>query len=427
MLIRNGRIIDPANGIDVVGDLLIEDGKVVSVGEVEGAAEYAGEVVDAQGCIVAPGFVDIHCHLRDPGLEYKEDIYTGTRAAAHGGFTSVCCMANTQPVNDNAAVTRAIIDKAQREGVVNVYPIGAITKGLKGEELAEMGQMQRAGAVAMSDDGHPVMNGRKMYLALQYAKAFDLTLISHSEDTDIVAEGLMNEGTVSTRLGLKGIPRAAEETMIARECILAEGLGARIHIAHVSTEGSVALIRHFKSRGVRVTAETAPHYVYGTDELVDELDYDSDTCVNPPLRTERDRQACIAGLVDGTLDCIATDHAPHHIDEKRVEYALAANGISGFETAFALCNTAMVLPGLMDIDMLISKLTVEPARALGLDKGTLSPGADADVVIIDPNAVWTIDPDKFLSKGKNTPFKGRVVTGAVRATYVAGKCAWQEA
>lgn len=427
MLIRNGRIIDPANGIDVVGDLLIEDGKIVSVGEVEGAAEYAGEVVDAQGCIVAPGFVDIHCHLRDPGLEYKEDIYTGTRAAAHGGFTSVCCMANTQPVNDNAAVTRAIIDKAQREGVVNVYPIGAITKGLKGQELAEMGQMQRAGAVAMSDDGHPVMNGRKMYLALQYAKAFDLTLISHSEDTDIVAEGLMNEGTVSTRLGLKGIPRAAEETMIARECILAEGLGARIHIAHVSTEGSVALIRHFKSRGVRVTAETAPHYVYGTDELVDELDYDSDTRVNPPLRTERDRQACIAGLVDGTLDCIATDHAPHHIDEKRVEYALAANGISGFETAFALCNTAMVLPGLMDIDMLISKLTVEPARALGLNKGTLTPGADADVVIIDPNAVWTIDPDKFLSKGKNTPFKGRVVTGAVRATYVAGKCAWQEA
>lgn len=311
--------------------------------------------------------------------------------------------------------------------MVNVYPIGAITKGLKGQELAEMGQMQRAGAVAMSDDGHPVMNGRKMYLALQYAKAFNLTLISHSEDTDIVAEGLMNEGTVSTRLGLKGIPRAAEETMIARECILAEGLGARIHIAHVSTEGSVALIKHFKSRGVRVTAETAPHYVYGTDELVDELDYDSDTRVNPPLRTERDRQACIAGLKDGTLDCIATDHAPHHIDEKRVEYALAANGISGFETAFALCNTAMVLPGLMDINMLISKMTVEPARVLGLNKGTLTPGADADVVIIDPNAVWTIDPEKFLSKGKNTPFKGRVVTGAVRATYVAGKCVWQEA
>ena len=427
MLIRNGRIIDPANGMDAVGDLLIEDGKVVSIGEVPGADEYTGEVVDAQGCIVAPGFVDIHCHLRDPGLEYKEDMYTGTRAAAHGGFTSVCCMANTQPVNDNAAVTRAIIDKAQREGVVNVYPIGAITKGLKGQELAEMGQMQRAGAVAMSDDGHPVMNGRKMYLALQYAKAFNLTLISHSEDTDIVAEGLMNEGTVSTRLGLKGIPRAAEETMIARECILAEGLGARIHIAHVSTEGSVALIKHFKSRGVRVTAETAPHYVYGTDELVDELDYDSDTRVNPPLRTERDRQACIAGLKDGTLDCIATDHAPHHIDEKRVEYALAANGISGFETAFALCNTAMVLPGLMDINMLISKMTVEPARVLGLNKGTLTPGADADVVIIDPNAVWTIDPEKFLSKGKNTPFKGRVVTGAVRATYVAGKCVWKEA
>ena len=427
MLIRNGRIIDPANGMDAVGDLLIEDGKVVSIGEVPGADEYTGEVVDAQGCIVAPGFVDIHCHLRDPGLEYKEDMYTGTRAAAHGGFTSVCCMANTQPVNDNAAVTRAIIDKAQREGVVNVYPIGAITKGLKGQELAEMGQMQRAGAVAMSDDGHPVMNGRKMYLALQYAKAFNLTLISHSEDTDIVAEGLMNEGTVSTRLGLKGIPRAAEETMIARECILAEGLGARIHIAHVSTEGSVALIKHFKSRGVRVTAETAPHYVYGTDELVDELDYDSDTRVNPPLRTERDRQACIAGLKDGTLDCIATDHAPHHIDEKRVEYALAANGISGFETAFALCNTAMVLPGLMDINMLISKMTIEPARVLGLNKGTLTPGADADVVIIDPNAVWTIDPEKFLSKGKNTPFKGRVVTGAVRATYVAGRCVWQEA
>ena len=424
MLIKNGRIIDPANGVDEVSDLLIEDGRIVSVGRV---ADYAGETVDAEGMIVAPGFVDVHCHLRDPGYEYKEDIYTGTRAAAHGGFTSVCCMANTLPVNDNAAVTAAIVAKARREGVVNVYPIGAITKGLKGEELAEMGQMQEAGAVAVSDDGKPVMNGRKMYLALQYAKAFNLPVISHCEDVNIVAEGQMNEGTVCTRLGLKGIPSAAEETMIARECLLAEELKTHVHIAHVSTEGGVALIRHFKARGVNVTAETAPHYVYGTDELVDELDYDASTRVNPPLRTEKDRRACIEGLLDGTLDCIATDHAPHHQDEKRVEYALAASGISGFETAFALCYTAMVLPGLMSVDMLISKMTVEPARALGLKAGTLTPGAAADVVILDPNAVWAIDTGKFLSKGKNTPFAGKVVTGSVKRTYVAGKCVWQEA
>ena len=405
-------------------DLLIKDGKIASIGNVE---NYDGEIYDASGMIVAPGFVDLHCHLRDPGLEYKEDIYTGTRAAAHGGFTSICCMANTHPVNDNAAITRAIIEKVKREGVVNVYPIGAITKGLKGEELAEMGQMQKAGAVAMSDDGKPVMNGRKMYLALQYAKAFGITLISHSEDTDITAEGQMNEGTVCTRLGLKGIPRAAEETMIARECILAEELGAHVHIAHVSTEGSVDIVRHFKARGAHITAETAPHYVYGTDELVDELDYDGDARVNPPLRTDKDRLACIEGLKDGTLDCIATDHAPHHLDEKRVEFALAASGISGFETAFALCNTAMVLTGLMDINMLISKMTCEPARALGLNAGTLTPGAAADVVVIDPNMVWAIDPTKFLSKGKNTPFKGKVVTGAIKRTYVSGNCVWQEA
>lgn len=423
MLIKNGRIIDPANGVDEVNDLLIEDGKVVSIGKVE---NYDGETYDAAGKIVAPGFVDLHCHLRDPGFEYKEDIYTGTRAAAHGGFTSVCCMANTMPVNDNAAITRSIIEKAHREGVVNVYPIGAITKGLKGEELAEMGQMQKAGTVAVSDDGKPVMSGRKMYLALQYAKAFGITVISHSEDTDITAEGQMNEGTVCTRLGLKGIPCAAEETMIARECILAEELGTHVHIAHVSTEGSVDIVRHFKSRGAKITAETAPHYVYGTDELVEELDYDADTRVNPPLRTDKDRLACIAGLKDGTLDCIATDHAPHHVDEKRVEYALAASGISGFETAFALCNTAMVLTGLMDINMLISKMTCEPARVLGLNAGTLTPGAAADVVVIDPNEVWAIDPQKFLSKGKNTPFKGKVVTGAIKRTYVAGKCVWQE-
>lgn len=427
MLIKNGHIIDPANNIDMTGELLFEAGRIVQVGHVDDAAEYTGEVFDARGMIVAPGFVDIHCHLRDPGFEYKEDIYSGTRAAAHGGFTSVCCMANTNPVNDNAAVTRYIIEKAKREGVVNVYPIGAITKGLKGEELAEMGQMKEAGAVAMSDDGKPVMNGRKMYLGLKYAKAFDLTLISHCEDINIAAEGYMNEGAVSTRLGLKGIPRAAEEVMIARECILAAELDTRVHIAHVSTEGGIALIKHFKERGVKVTAETAPHYVYGKDELVDELDYDGNTRVNPPLRTERDRQACIKGLVEGTLDCIATDHAPHHRDEKEVEYALAASGISGFETAFALCNTAMVLTGMMSLRQLISKLTAEPAHILRLDAGTLTPGAKADIAIIDPAAVWAIDPARFLSKGHNTPFAGKVVTGAVKRTYVAGNCVWQEA
>ena len=423
MLIKNARVIDPASKLDAVTDIVFEDGVIKSVGKCE---NYGGEILDAAGLIAAPGFVDVHCHLRDPGLEYKEDIATGTRAAAHGGFTTVCCMANTQPVNDNAAVTRAIIDKARAVGVVKVRPIGAITKGLKGEELAEIGLMQQAGAVAVSDDGKPVMDGRRMYLALRYCKAFNMPVLSHSEDSSISADGLMHEGEVSTRLGLKGIPAAAEQSMIARECILSEELGARVHICHVSTEGSVDIIRHFKARGARVTAETAPHYVFGTDELVDELGYDAAAKVNPPLRTERDRQACIQGLLDGTLDCIATDHAPHHRDEKQVEFALAASGISGFETAFALCYTAMVEPGLMDINTLISKMTVEPARALGLEAGTLAVGAPADITLIDPEAEWTVDPSKFLSKGKNTPFAGKRVRGAVAYTFVDGKCAWQE-
>ena len=422
MLIKNGRIIDPANGVDEVSDLLIEDGRIVSVGRV---ADYAGETVDAEGMIVAPGFVDVHCHLRDPGYEYKEDIYTGTRAAAHGGFTSVCCMANTLPVNDNAAVTAAIVAKARREGVVNVYPIGAITKGLKGEELAEMGQMQEAGAVAVSDDGKPVMNGRKMYLALQYAKAFNLPVISHCEDVKIVAEGQMNEGTVCTRLGLKGIPSAAEETMIARECLLAEELKTHVHIAHVSTEGGVALIRHFKARGVNVTAETAPHYVYGTDELVDELDYDASTRVNPPLRTEKDRRACIEGLLDGTLDCIATDHAPHTEAEK-ADFYKAPNGVIGMETSFAASYTALVQSGILSVSDLIDKMSVRPAKILGIDGGTLRVGARADLILIDENEAWTVDTEKLHGKSKNCVFKNCTLQSKIKMTVSAGRIVYND-
>ncbi|MDY5350394.1 MAG: dihydroorotase, partial [Candidatus Ventricola sp.] len=331
ILIRGGRLIDPANGIDGQLDLLLEDGRVAAIGE--GLDAQGARVIDAAGRVVAPGFIDMHCHLRDPGLEYKEDIVSGTRAAARGGFTGVCCMPNTKPVNDSAAVTRYIIEKAETKGSgVHVYPVGAISKGLEGVEMAEIGRMKAAGIVAISDDGRPVVNSNLLRLAMQYADHFGVFIMSHSEDKNLVGDGVMNEGYMSTKLGLPGITRAAEEVMIARDILVAEAEGKRIHLCHVSTKGGVQLVREAKARGVRVTAETTPHYIGATDEWV--AGYDSNCRVNPPLREESDRQACIEGLVDGTLDAISTDHAPHHEDEKRVEFPLAASGISGFETAF---------------------------------------------------------------------------------------------
>jgi len=423
MLIRGGRVIDPANGIDQVADILVENGKVAMIGENLTAENV--QVIEASGKVVAPGFIDMHCHLRDPGLEYKEDLISGTKAAARGGFTGVCCMPNTKPVNDNAAVTRYILEKAQWQGSgVHVYPVGAISKGLEGKEMAEIGRMKQAGIVAISDDGKPVTNSNLLRLAMQYADYFNVFIMSHSEDKNLVGDGVMNEGFISTKLGLPGITRAAEEVMIARDILVAEAEGKRIHLCHVSTKGGVQLVREAKKRGVRVTAETAPHYIGATDEWV--IGYDSNCRVNPPLREEEDRQACIAGLVDGTLDCIATDHAPHHQDEKKVEFHIAASGISGFETAFCVSNTKLVKDGYMTLSQLIEKMSAAPAKLLGVEGGNLSIGSAADIVVLDPDREVTVDVEKFVSRGHNTPFHGKTYYGAVCMTIVGGRVIDQE-
>jgi len=418
LLIRGGRIIDPANGVNQIADLLIEGGKVAAIGEnlsAEGAVVY-----EAAGKVVAPGFIDMHCHLRDPGQEYKEDLISGTKAAARGGFTGVCCMPNTHPVNDNASVTRYILEKAQWQGSgVHVYPVGAVSKGLEGKEMAEIGRMKQAGIVAISDDGKPVMNSNLLRLAMQYADYFNVFVMSHSEDKSLVGDGVMNEGFISTKLGLPGITRAAEEVMIARDILVAEAEKKRIHLCHVSTKGGVQLVREAKKRGVRVTAETAPHYIGATDEWV--IGYDSNCRVNPPLREEEDRLACVEGLCDGTLDAIATDHAPHHQDEKRVEFHIAASGISGFETAFCVSNTMLVKSGAMTLDKLIALMSANPAKILGVEGGSLAVGSAADIVVLDPEREVTVDAEKFVSRGHNTPFHGKTYFGAVCATIVSGK------
>ena len=417
-LIRGGRVIDPKNGVDSVMDVLVQDGRVAQIGE--GIACEGAKVIDAAGKVVAPGFIDMHCHLRDPGQEYKEDIVSGTRAAARGGFTGVCCMPNTKPVNDSAAVTRYIIEKAETQGSgVHVYPVGAISKGLEGVEMAEIGRMKQAGIVAISDDGRPVANSNLLRLAMQYADHFGVFIMSHSEDKHLVGDGVMNEGFISTKLGLPGITRAAEEVMIARDILVAEAEGKRIHLCHVSTRGGVQLIREAKARGVRVTAETTPHYIGATDEWV--LGYDSNCRVNPPLREEADRLACIAGLADGTIDVIATDHAPHHQDEKRVEFHLAASGISGFETAFCVSHTELVKKGYLTLPQLIERMSTRPAQLLGVPGGELGVGAVADLVVLDPEREVTVDASRFVSRGHNTPFDGKTYTGAVVMTMAGGR------
>ncbi len=404
-------------------EILIEDGRIAMIGEkLDGSG--AESSVDCRGWTLLPGLVDLHVHLRDPGYEYKEDIASGTRAAARGGYTSVCCMANTKPVNDSAAVTQYIVEKAAREGVVRVYPIGAITVGLQGKELAEMGDMQKSGIVAVSDDGKPVMSGGMMRTAMRYATAFDLPIAAHCEDTSLVGDGEMNEGAASSLLGVKGIPASAEETMTARDCILALETGARVHICHVSTRGAVEIIRLYKRLGANITCETAPHYIAGTDALCE--GYGGDARVNPPLRGEEDQRAVIEGLLDGAIDCIATDHAPHHRDEKQVEFALAASGISGLETALALCYTQLVETGLMSLARLVELMSTKPAEIFRLPGGALARGQVADFMLFDPGMEWTIDKTQFVSKGKNTPFDGRTVRGRVKATFVGGKCVYAE-
>lgn len=417
LLVKGGKIIDPANGLTGKMDILIEDGRISAIGAK--LPKSGAEVIEAGNKLVLPGLIDMHVHLREPGLEAKETIASGTRAAAMGGFTGVACMPNTKPVVDNQALVEFIKARAAAQGAVHVYPIGAITKGSAGQELAEIGDMKMAGAVAVSDDGRPVMNAQVMRLAMEYAKMFDLPVIAHCEDTNLAADGVMNEGYYSTIYGLKGISRLAEETMVARDIMLAELTGARLHLAHVSTAGSVDLVRMAKKKGVRVTAEAAPHHFALTDEAVG--GYHTATKVNPPLRGAVDVVAVKEGLRDGTIDVIATDHAPHTAEEKDVEYNYAPFGLVGLETAVGLAFKELVRPGLISIEELVMKMSCHPARILGLNKGHLGVGADADITIIDPDRSEVVDVQKFASKGKNSPFAGWELTGIPVCTIVGGK------
>ena len=409
-------MIDPSQKLDEVADVLIRDGKIAEVGK-DLKAENV-EVKDVTGMIVCPGLVDIHCHLREPGLERKETIATGTRAAAAGGFTTVLPMPNTAPVADSPASILYVRDRAKEVGVVHVYPIGAITKGSKGQELAEMSAMADAGAVAFSDDGRPVDSSRMMRLAMEYSLSTKLPLIAHEEDLALVDDGDMNEGAVSTVLGLRGNPAAAEETMIARDIILARLTGARLHIAHVSTAHGVQLIREAKAEGLPITAEVTPHHLTLTEEAV--RTYDTNTKVNPPLRTKGDVDALIEGLKDGTIDCVATDHAPHTVEDKVVEYHYAANGISGFETALPVLWTELVQEGRLTAMELIDKMSTSAAKIMNLPAGTLETGAAADVIVIDPDTILAVDKNEFYSKGKNTPYHERLLSGWPMLTVVDG-------
>lgn len=424
ILIRNGHIVDPSQGIDGIGDIVVEGGRIAGVRTHNSTSQplnlptSALTTIDATGLYLLPGLVDMHTHLREPGFEYKETIKTGTMAAVKGGFTSVCCMPNTKPVNDNATVTGLITGKAVTEGFCSVFPIGAITKGQEGQELAEMGMMADSGCVAFSDDGRPVMNALVMRRSLEYSGVFKTLIISHCEDLELSDNGVMNEGIFSMRLGLKGIPDAAEEVMTARDLILAGATKGRLHIAHVSTKGSVELIRRAKMDGIKVTAETCPHYFSLTEKEVE--GYNTDAKVNPPLRTQEDIAAIIAGLKDGTIDIIATDHAPHHRDEKLLEFDRAPSGISGLETALSL-SLRLVHDGVLTMPQLAEKMALNPSRILGIGKGTLKAGADADIVLVDLNKECKVEASKFASKGKNTPFEGWVLKGRPVMTICRGK------
>lgn len=416
LLIKNGRVIDPSQGFDDVADVLVEAGLVKEIGK-NLKAPAGVETVDATGKYVVPGLVDMHVHLRDPGLEYKEDIVSGTRAAAAGGFTSIACMPNTKPVIDNKTVASYIINKAKSEGFCNVFPVGCITYGMGGERMAEMGELKEAGCVAVSDDGKPVANAELMRRALEYARGIGILVISHAEDLALVGEGVMNEGFTSTELGLKGIPRVAEDIATSRDVMLAEYTNSPIHIAHVSTKGSVRIIREAKARGVRVTCETAPHYFTLTDDAV--RGYDTNAKMNPPLREADDVAAIKEGLRDGTIDCIATDHAPHHLDEKDVEFNVALNGIIGLETSLPL-SLKLVDEGILTLNQLIEKMSINPSKILGISRGNISTGSVADMTVIDPSAEWMVEMEKLVSKSRNTPFSGWRMKGAAACTILGG-------
>lgn len=426
ILITGGQVVDPGR-VNGLADLLVDHGTIIAVGpdlKVEARKSVPTPmVVNATGKLVLPGFVDLHVHLREPGFEYKETIQTGTAAAAAGGFTSVCCMPNTNPVNDNQAVTEFILDRAHTTGLAHVFPIGAITKGSEGKELAEIGDLHQAGCVAISDDGRPVMNSLVMRRAMEYALAFNLPIVNHCEDLHLSEGGCMNEGIVSTELGLPGAPAAAEDVQVARDLALAEMTGARLHLAHVSTAVAVRMIREAKARGIRVTAEACPHHFSLTEEAV--RGFNTHAKMNPPLRTKYDVKAIHDGLRDGTIDAIATDHAPHAVEEKQQEFAAAPFGVVGLETALPL-TLALVEEGVLSLERAVAALTVEPARIVGLKKGTLAPGADADIVVVDPEAVWVVDPARFRSKGRNTPFAGWKMKGQVVLTILNGRIVFQE-
>ncbi len=423
LLVRGGRVVDPSRELDETHDVLLAEGLVVETGPRLPAR--GAEVLDASGLVVCPGFIDLHVHLREPGREDKETIATGTRAAAAGGFTAVCAMPNTEPVNDTAGITQAILERARVDGVVRVYPIGAITKGSRGEELAEYGDLREAGCVGVSDDGRPVASARMMRRALEYARAFDLPVIDHCEEPSLAQGAAMNEGEVATLLGLRGAPAAAEAIVVERDVILAELVRGRVHIAHLSAARSLDAVRRGKARGVKVTAEATPHHLLLTDQAVKDSEYDTATKMNPPLRAEADRQAVLEGLRDGTIDCIATDHAPHTVDDKKVEFDQAAFGIVGLETAVSLCLDRLVRPGLLTLPRLIALLSTGPARVLSLPGGTLAPGAPADLTLLDLDRRVKVDPARFESKGRNTPFAGWTLRGAPAATVVAGRVVWK--
>lgn len=407
ILLKHGHVVDPSQNLDGIADILIAGETIAQIGENLEVAD--AEVIDLSGKIVMPGLIDMHVHLREPGREDKETVQTGTMAAIHGGFTSVACMPNTNPVADDETVIEAVLYKAQKAQMADVYPIASITKGMKGEELTEMLFLNRAGAIAFSEDGRSVQHTGVLRRAMDYSKAFDGLLISHCEDEDLLGGGLINEGIVSTELGLAGIPNAVEDLIIARDLILAKLTGCRIHIAHVSTKGGVELIAKAKADGIKVSAEVTPHHLCLTEEAV--RGYDTNTKVNPPLRTEADRMALLQALKDGIIDCVSTDHAPHTLQDKEVEYVYAANGISGLETAAPLIYTNFVATGQMTLTEMVTAMCKRPAEILRIAKGTLQPGAMADITVLDPDTEKCVSKVEFYSKGKNTPFEGMQLKG----------------
>jgi len=420
LCIRGGRIIDPASGRDEVADLWLHDGRIAGIGRFEGKAK---RTIDAEGLIVCPGFVDIHVHLREPGQEWKEDIRTGSRAAVAGGVTTICCMPNTQPVIDQASVARDVIARANEVGLCHVHPIGAITKGLEGERLTEMRELARAGCVAFSDDGYPVADAQVMRRALEYAASFDFLIIQHAEEPSLTKGASIHEGWVATQLGVRGMPAEAEACIVARDIMLARRTGARYHVAHISTRLAIDCVRQAQKEGLPVSAEAAPHHFALTEEAV--LGYNENAKMNPPLRSEDDRQAVIEGLCDGTIAAIATDHAPHHIDEKRCGLDCAAFGVVGLETLLPI-SLSLVREGLLSLPALIARMSHQPARLLRLDAGTLAIGACADVCVFDPEARWRLVPEAMQSKSKNSPWLGEEMIGRVIYTIHAGRIVYEQ-